>query len=162
MYVKQNTWLENGPRPSTLATCGVRSRGIGNILTAPVDCKSWWSLLDPAAWALCLPSDVGTTAGNIYESVQYGAIPKPASPPAPNAPQTAAEMVNWSPEQSASRPGQIGAATQAAIDGAIQSGTYNPSGNLPVTADWMSDHSALLWFAGFAVLGVVLVRKAVR
>lgn len=134
-YVRQRTWLENGP---------VR-RGMGSVLSAPPACDSWWSMLDPAAWVDCpwlahpLADPAAEAAAGLYQQVQYGAIPAVAPPPAPNAPQTAAQMQGaWDVSQSASQPGQIGAAQQAVINQAVADGSYNPAGNLPATADDLS------------------------
>lgn len=86
MYVKQRTWLENGPRPRPCGTTrmsGARSRGMGSAFTDW--CDSPVSISDPGSFALsmvaCLPRDIQKTYTSVSNSLVYG--DKYVAPPAP-------------------------------------------------------------------------------
>jgi len=104
-------------------------------------CDSAWSLLNPVAWfGGCAEADWNNAHGayaNWYEGIQYGAIPRPQSLPAPptakvpvvqNTPTaavpqtTAADWNDWTASQ------------RAALQYAVDSGSWNPEGNLPLSA----------------------------
>lgn len=120
----------------------------------------WWQEFreynSPDAWSGVL--------ADTYAWAQYGRIPVPGVelplPPAPAAPQTASEMVTWSPELAEER-------NRAAYDAwvtemrdiiaaAEASGSYTPAGRLPVTAEGVSD-----WFSGLGEIAPFLVVAAV-
>lgn len=163
-YVRQRTWLENGP-----------GRGMGS---APPACDSWWAMLDPAAWVSCpwlahpLATATGEAAGGVYQQVQYGTVPMPADLPplpGPNAPQTADQMRSWTPDQSAITAAQWAAYTQSqrdAITAAVAAGTYNPGGNLPATADdlgkFWADYGTYLIFGGLGLAAYLALSVAKR
>ena len=119
---------------------------------------SWWDDFvkynSPDAW--------GGVLADAYQRVQYGTIPAPGaglpSPPAPAAPSSG-ELLTWTPAdaEAATRSGMqtwIDAMRQTISDSET-SGAYNPSGNLPVTADWMAKYGGLI--AGAAALGLLAV-----
>lgn len=161
MYVRRRTWLENGPACLVPKSLPASRPGLGAWLD-PEYCASGWSLLDPLAWVGCLPRD----AASVYESVQYGHIPRAGelpTAPGPNAPQTAQQAANWDPSQAAVTPANQSAwvaAQQAALVRAEASGSWNPQGNLPVSADgldkFFKDYGSALLVGGLVLGGVVL------
>ncbi len=141
-------------------------RGLGvNPITAPVDCNSWWSLLDPAALFYCR-GDAGDLIGSQYEQLQYGHIPRAGELPAPSAPGVPAGALT-SPNSAGLTPGLTPeqqaawvASQQAALNAAVSDGSWNPGGNLPVTADDVSklwaDHSTAIVIGAIAIGGLLL------
>ena len=105
MYLRQQTWLENGPGgavaiPVPVLATPARAiavpkvyvrRGIGAVVDAGPStggapwrlttdqCKSYWSLLDPRAW---FGGCVGPDIADVYQKVQYGTAPNVVTPPA--------------------------------------------------------------------------------
>lgn len=103
----------------------------------------WWQEFraynSPEAWQGVL--------ADTYAWVQYGRIPTPGvelpPPPPPAAPQSAGEMVIWSPElaeiRNRERYAQWVAEMRQIIEAAETSGSYVPGGRLPATAEGVSD-----------------------
>ncbi len=129
-----------------------------------VDCSVWASVrdfFDPSITTSQYLADG-------YECAQYGnssrlalfndpAIPTPA-PPAPRAPQTADEMVRWTPQQSFNTAADWAAKNIARIQAAEDSGSYNPSGNLPATATQLDKYKWPLILGGGALALILLVK----
>lgn len=183
MYLQQRTWIENGPGPVSvpvvLRTPRRRPRrGVSGV----VDdwCGSWWSLSNPFEAAIselvCLPSDVAkvsgrvtTAAADVYQQAVYGDVPTvPSLPPAPapNAPETQAQMTDadlWTVAQSQVSPDQWNAwseSQRAAVAAAIANGSYNPAGNLPNVTDlskFFAQYKTPLLVGG-AVLGFFVLK----
>jgi hypothetical protein len=100
-------------------------------------------------------------AASLYQRAEYGRIPTVAdlgTPPAPNAPQTPAEMLSFTPDQSTTTPDQwavFQAQQRAVLDAAAAGGSWNPAGNLPsatAVSDFFSQYGGAL-LAGGLVLG---------
>lgn len=113
---------------------------------------------------------LGEGAAAIYQRVQYGAIPTVAelgTPPAPNAPQTQAEMETpgaFTPDQAYMTPEQWTAYQQRqrdVLNAAAASGAWNPEGRLP-TVDLWGKYGVLLLAVGVGVGGAVLLSRAGR
>jgi hypothetical protein len=122
--------------------------------TAQVDCSAWGSALD-----FFNPTVTTTTyLANAYQCAQYGTMPAPGIV-TPNAPQTADEMTGaWTPGQAENTGADYAAATDAAIAAAIATGTYNPAGNLPVTATWLDTYKWPIIAAAAALAALVLAQ----
>lgn len=122
--------------------------------------SSWWddfkAYNSGDAW--------GTVAADAYSKVQYGTFPQPAMPVI-KAPQTREQMVTpgaWTPEQSAA--GVIEdttTETQRRIQAAIDSGEYNPDGNLPLDASGFQFAGVAFVVLAALVGGAILRRRFV-
>ena len=86
---------------------------------------------------------------NLYETVEYGTIPKPVQPGAVGVPSTydyATGIVTGSPDQILTDLAQqaqqrTAEANAAAYDAAIASGAYTPAGKLPFSASQLDAFS---------------------
>lgn len=192
MYLRQQTWLENGPCmsngpkvipvPAIAPSRGVSlkqwgRRGVGDLLS-PEYCNSGWSLINPVAWfGGCATNDLA----NVYEKVQYGTPPAVVNPPAPTISlgvpastpgaifagnDKAGNPVYASPSTAAENQQALVDAQNAAIDAAVASGQWNPAGNLPVTAlglsDFWSTYKTPLLIGGAVVGGLALMNLVRR
>lgn len=173
MYVRQNSWIENGPRPPAVAVPvprvyaqrpGCRRRGVGavtvgaaygpayDVVCGPNPC-AWYDYLSPIS------------AGCVAYGKCLATQPVPAPPPAaaPGAPQTLDQMTiasgtpgGYSAEQSAA---DAQAATrQAYIDfyNSLDTGPPAPPAG-PVNLGWLG--TAALIAGAVLVGGVVLGRR---
>jgi hypothetical protein len=175
MYSRANTWIESGPRPVVypslyrFSRVHMARRGMGAIPQLSQDyCDSGWSLLNPVAWfGGCAARD----AANVYEAVQYGSIPRPQDLPGPPAPSVPDASVQ---NQAAVTPPGVTAADWAAwtqsqrdaIQSAVDAGSYNPSGNLPVNAidlsTFWNQYGTAVMIVGVGALAFVGWKVATR
>lgn len=190
MYLRQQTWLENGPCPRggarvipVPAAVPVsleqwrRSRGLGIAQLSDTYCNSGWSLINPVAWfGGCAANDLA----NVYQKIQYGTPPAVVTPPAPTinlgvAPSSPGAIfagndklgnpVYAAPETAAENRQAMIDKQNAAIDAAIASGDWNPEGNLPTDilnlSDFWKKYGTALMVGG-AVVGGLALWGAVR
>lgn len=158
MYVASPTWIEFGPAPAG-------GRGLGAWQLSSDYCASGWSLLNPVAW---LGGCAAADAANAYQYLQYGNVPDPHSlplPPAPNAPQTAQQAANWTPEQAGLTQDQwqkFSDSQRQVILDAIANGSYNPAGNFNLNAidlkKFWDDYGTPLMIGGAVLVGLIAWR----
>ena len=148
MYARKRTWLERGPAPAV--RCGL---GTVNLFPAPPDQGG-----PMVSW--------GDQIGDWYETLVYGHIPRAGELPAPPAPGVPAGALVPSsgdivtPGLTPAQQAAYVASQQAALDAAVSSGSWNPAGNLPVTADDIDqafkDHSTAIIIGVCAVAAIAL------
>lgn len=139
--------------------------GMGQFVPSPYDVTQIRTGT-PLQNQILRPDPISSNIADLYESVQYGAIPRLATGdaggaksnvplPVPGAPQTALEMSGdprlWTPEMAA-KLGQENYQNAIAAYIAAQevSGSYTPEGSLPFTAEWLSQYK--WWLIGGAAL----------
>jgi hypothetical protein len=198
MYVSSPTWLEFGPATaSTLAAYGGevirrqvrpasvrreyigKTAGLGSVVPqlSKDYCASYWSLLNPVAWAGgCVAADandLGHKLGDSYESIQYGHIPRPGELPQapivglpPSGTALPATAVQGSPAITADDIARWNKERSAAIAAAEKSGSYNPAGNLPTNMldfeRFWNDYGTYVIFGSLALAGLFAWKAVAR
>ncbi len=150
MFVKQQTWIENGPGP---VRPRYRRRGMGAVADCSLSAFFSPSVKTSDLIANCFTAGGETISGAFSDPLPASSLPLP---PNPNAPQTLPDMVGggYTVDDSYNTPSDW-AAWRSAQVAAIN--THDTS-----LASFMSKYGSLLFFGGLALGGMAIYNTVRR